>query len=76
MRGEIGLADHTAKTTHSSIVRPRKEKADVGAHVFGVREPGQGTRWVSILVPFSSPNASADLNKEKGPVLGLDVASM
>jgi hypothetical protein len=37
MRGEIGLANHTARTSHSSIVGPRKEKAGVETHVVGVK---------------------------------------
>jgi len=40
-----------------SIVRPRKEKVDMETHVVGVREHRQGTRWMSIPMPFSSPNA-------------------
>ena len=54
---EIGLANHTPRTAQSSIIRPRKEKVDMETHVVGVRERRQGTRWMSILVPFSTPNA-------------------
>jgi uncharacterized small protein (DUF1192 family) len=70
LRGEIGLANHTSKTAQSSIVRPRKEKMDMETHVVGVRERRQATSWMSILVPFSSPNASGHLNKEKCLVSG------
>jgi hypothetical protein len=54
---EIGLANYTPRTAQSSIVRPRKEKVDMETHVVGVRERRQGTRWMSILVPFSTPKA-------------------
>jgi hypothetical protein len=30
---------------------------DMETHVVGVKERRQGTRWMSILVPFSTPNA-------------------
>jgi hypothetical protein len=59
-RGEIGSANHTANIAQSSIVRPRREKGDLESHVVGVRERRQGTMWMRILMPFSSPNASGD----------------
>lgn len=50
--GEIGPVNDTPKIAQSSIIRRRKEKGDLEAHVVGVREHRQGTRWVLMLVPF------------------------
>jgi uncharacterized small protein (DUF1192 family) len=60
LRRESGLANHTLETAQSSPVRSRKEKVGRETRVAGLRERRQGTRWMSILVPFSSPNASGD----------------
>jgi len=65
LRGEIGPANYTPNITQPSIVR--REKGDLEAHVVGVRECKQGTRWMPILVPFFTPNDSKGYNKERVP---------
>jgi hypothetical protein len=60
LRREDGLADHTPETAQSSPVRSRKEKVGRETRVARLRERRQGTRWMSTLVPFFSPNASGD----------------
>lgn len=78
LRREGGLANHTPETAQSSPVRSRKEKVGRETRVAGLRERRQGTRWMSTLVPFFSPNASGikirrsalyhDLARSKGMV--------
>ncbi|KAG9237211.1 hypothetical protein BJ875DRAFT_172998 [Amylocarpus encephaloides] len=56
---ESGLANHTLETAQSPV-KSRKGKAVRETRVAGLRERRQGTRWMSTLVPFFSPNASGD----------------
>ena len=60
LRRESGLANHTPETAQSSPVRSRKEKVGRETRVAGLRERRQGTKWMSTLVPFFSPNTSRD----------------
>ena len=53
---ETKLTHDTLKTSHSSISRPEKEKGYMETHGVGATERRQGTRWVSILVPYSAAN--------------------
>jgi hypothetical protein len=69
LRRESGLANHTPETAQSSPVRSRKEKVGRETRVAGLRERRQGTRWMSTLVPFFSPNVSGEQNKKKVPCI-------
>jgi uncharacterized small protein (DUF1192 family) len=60
LRRESWLANHTPEIAQSSPVRLRKEKVGRETRVAGLRERRQGTRWMSTLVPFFSPNASGE----------------
>ena len=53
---ETRLTHDTLNTSQSSISRPEKEKGYMETHGVGATERRQGTRWVSILVPYSAAN--------------------